>query len=474
MQDRELGTPLNNVGEPADSGISRDAVKEAKELAENFAQLSFDTLDSTEGGHRHRLYSFLGRAVSLTRMFSECGPAYQQLKSDQFWSLSRQKPKDEGVAKWVMYFITRAISQQTRNRAGKYAKIVEQLLREAVRSEDVPQRLRDGGGIDAIYAKHCAGTETNGVEGEDTRGLGNTPPGALALTSGSIGDDRSTTVTGAVATNEAASTLAGCLGMAECVPDGSAAMLQAQAPGMHGDFSGGRSAKLGRLNRIDLNTTLAVEMSPFELERALRAKRVTIYATVERPDGRDWRRVEAQGVLPSYESEGPCPGQRSFFSGAERKDESNATASTSASTATALKVESTATPLPSAWLAATPAPAIAATASAASRTPRAAPVDKTPASQRTAVQTGTSPTPARSLVRMGSVPSNSSAATRSVRVTTGTISNQPKANAVRVTTGTISRQPKANAVRVTTGTISRQPKANEASNSASSSASKMK
>ena len=228
MQDQELEAVPDNVGEPADPGIAWDAVKEAKELAENFAQLSFDTLDSSEGGHQHRLYCILGRAVSLTRVFSECSPAYQQLKADEFWSVSRQKPKDEGIAKWVMYFITRAISPQTRNRAGKYAKVVEQLLREAVPPGDVPQRLRVGGGIEAIYTKHCAGTDTDDAEAEDTLGLGNTPPGALALTSGSIGDDRSTAVTGTAETGEAASALASCLGMAKRLPDGSAAMLQAR------------------------------------------------------------------------------------------------------------------------------------------------------------------------------------------------------------------------------------------------------
>ena len=70
-----------------------------------------------------------------------------------------------------------------------------------------------------------------------------------------------------------------------------------------------RSTKRGPLNRIDLKTTLAVEMFAPLLKEALDAKRLTIRAIVGDPDHRGWRQVQLVSVMTSNSLEGPWPGQ---------------------------------------------------------------------------------------------------------------------------------------------------------------------
>jgi hypothetical protein len=52
---------------------------------------------------------------------------FERLKADPFWEASRQKPKDPATSKWVLYFVMQAKTKNVRNRAGRYAVVLDGL-----------------------------------------------------------------------------------------------------------------------------------------------------------------------------------------------------------------------------------------------------------------------------------------------------------------------------------------------------------
>ena len=196
-----------------------------------------------------------------------------------------------------------------KNRIYKYAAALEYFFRKEVLPDDVPRLLKEGGGIDAIYVEACRDAKRSEDRGDD---LGETA-GALASlhrrrhrhepTRRSIRRRRpplcrwpttrhpgwGTSRQALFFSNHAADTLTGAL----------------------------RPAKRGPLNRIDLETTLAVEKFASRLDAALHAKRLTIHAIVGAPDHRGWRQVQLVSVMTSNSLEGPWPGQTTI----ERDDD---------------------------------------------------------------------------------------------------------------------------------------------------------
>jgi len=236
-----------------------DAIAAANEVAEFFAAISFETLASSEGGYRDRLYEFLSRTYRVGMFLSQCPSEYRRFKAEGFWRRSRQKPKDKNVMKWVVYFTTRATSAQMRNRAGKYAKVLEHFLRQDALPEEIVSRIKAGGGVDAIHLALCAGDIPCALEGDDSDEL-----------------------------EEAVSEQVGAM----------SSSVDRRPP------AASREATQGPAGRIDWSRTLLVDMDGSELSLVLDAKTATLRLEIGPRDEHGWspirgRLIQALGNVPN-------------------------------------------------------------------------------------------------------------------------------------------------------------------------------
>jgi hypothetical protein len=236
-----------------------DAVALAKEVAEYYAAISFDSLASSEGGYREYLYEYLGRAYGLGLFLSQCPSEYRRFKADGFWCRSRQKPKDKNVMKWVVYFTTRATSPQTRNRAGKYAKVLQHYLSEDVLPADILSRIKADGGIDRFYLKLCVGSVPCGLDGDDPEELeGNGPDGIILA--------------------------------------GSSVPRRSGAAAKDATTSPKASSKRCPTPRIDWANALLVDMAPAERAQVLEARTATLHLEIGPRDEHGWSQVRGHVI----------------------------------------------------------------------------------------------------------------------------------------------------------------------------------
>jgi hypothetical protein len=183
---------------------------------------------------------------------SQCPSEYRRFKAHGFWGRSRQKPKDKNVMKWVVYFTTRATSPQTRNRAGKYAKVLEHYLSKDVLPEDIVSRIKADGGIDRFYLKLCVGgipCALDGGDPDEVEGAGS------SVASGS----------GVAVLNDASTTKKA-------------------------------SAKRCNAPRIDWSNVLLVEMAPAERALVLEARTATLHLEIGPPDEHGWSQVRGRVI----------------------------------------------------------------------------------------------------------------------------------------------------------------------------------
>jgi hypothetical protein len=280
----------NSASAPAPSK-PRDPVELARTLVEQFSS-------ALESGVRGPLYAFLQGNFLLGSFYKESLDDYRRFQNDEYWRDVPQKPNERNLMRSVLAYTMRTKERgrkKLQNRVYKYARVLEYFYQHEVISDEVPLRLRDGGGIDAIYARVCGDgrpPEGGGVGLEETMAeLPRTANGTTAavqrpFASGEIdgdGDDR--------------------LGLADegqrgSAPEALSAAVQAAGP-----------SKRGQLPRGFQRFVLEVEMFEFELEEVLHAKRATICVKVEPPGNRRWRPVIAQFVFTSNRTDGPWPGR---------------------------------------------------------------------------------------------------------------------------------------------------------------------
>ena len=197
-----------------------------------------------------------------------------------------------------------------KNRIYKYAAALEYFFRKEVLPDDVPRLLKEGGGIDAIYVEACRDAKRSEDQGDD---LGETA-GELRLACTGDGTD-----TNPRAAQSGDGDLPSADGRQLAIQGGGTSRQALFFSNHAADTLTGalRPAKRGPLNRIDLETTLAVEKFASRLDAALHAKRLTIHAIVGAPDHRGWRQVQLVSVMTSNSLEGPWPGQTTI----ERDDD---------------------------------------------------------------------------------------------------------------------------------------------------------
>jgi hypothetical protein len=108
-------------------------------------------------GHHAAIRQFLQSSLPVVLKFQDEPDEFERLKADPFWEeASRQKPKDPSTSKWVLYFAMRAKAKNVRNRAGRYAVVLDGLIREKVRPDKVAARISELRGVEAAYLHFLA------------------------------------------------------------------------------------------------------------------------------------------------------------------------------------------------------------------------------------------------------------------------------------------------------------------------------
>jgi hypothetical protein len=273
----------------------RDPLALARTLSYQFALLSGEL--QARGGIRDRVYGILKDAYWLGSFFKECPDEYRRFKGDAYWLDVRQKPNDRNVMRSVLSFVMRANQQESlQNRACKYARVLECLHQQELLPDEVPQRLKDGGGIDAIYATLCR--DARPPEGRWELPLSRTANGTGAvqgpLAEGEVGGDRDD---GGLADE----------GQLRSVP--LLTVANDSTDTLRGEIRPAGASKRGQLHGFPHKIILEVEMFEFELEEVLGAKRATICVNVEPKGNRRRRPVVAQFVFTSNRTDGPWPGR---------------------------------------------------------------------------------------------------------------------------------------------------------------------
>ena len=288
----------------------RDPLAIARTLAYQFALLTGER--QAQGGIRDRVYGILKDAYWLGSFFMECPEAYQNFKDDDYWRDVRRKPNDSNIMRSVLSFVMRAKKQESlQNRACKYARVLEYLHEQELLPDEVPQRLKERG-IDAIYAMLCRNSRAREGQRDGLEEPIGAPPSA-PMTNLRTDDRTSDPPEFAAQAGLAGGDSDGVFPFSDdggnpCKPVRALAGANERAGTFSDKARRAATSKKGPLNRIDLKTTLLVEMFECRLDEIVHAKRATICVVVQPRDERGRVRVVAQSVKTSNTVEGPWPG----------------------------------------------------------------------------------------------------------------------------------------------------------------------
>jgi hypothetical protein len=278
----------------------RDPIEFARALTQQFSALSADL----------QLYSYVQGIFLLGSFYKERPEDYRRFASDDYWRDVRQKPNGRNVMRSLLAFTMRTKErgrEALQNRVYKYARVLEYFHQNEVISDEIPQRLKDGGGIDAIYATLCRDArlpEELGDGSEET--LAELP---LARAGEGTTGTRAVAIQGSLAAGEIDGE--GCVSYDEGQHKSVLLATASKDPTdtLSGDVKAAGTSQRGQLHGAPRKVILQVEMFEFELEEVLHAKRATICANVEPPNNRGWRPVLAQLVFTSNRTDGPWPGR---------------------------------------------------------------------------------------------------------------------------------------------------------------------
>lgn len=149
-----MNTPRPGRSKTPAPSERRDPLELARTLTQQFS----DFMSGQE--RRARLCSYIQGAFLLGSFYKESRDDYIRFTEDDYWRGVRPRPKPDGrnVFRSVLALTMRTKEPDRKawqNRIYKWAPVLEYFYRIDVISDEVPQRLKDGGGIDAIYAALC-------------------------------------------------------------------------------------------------------------------------------------------------------------------------------------------------------------------------------------------------------------------------------------------------------------------------------
>lgn len=231
-----------------------------------------------EEGHHAAMRRFLQHAYSAFLQFRDDPAEFERLKDDEFWSSSRQKPKDRRVSKWALYFIMQATTRNVRNRAGKFAVILDGFAQMHVPVREVAQRIKALGGVEAAYEAMRARQRGDAMDPSAEKSDEESKRGSLAAAEHGADDHDE------IAQGE----------------NDSDSLPEWARPSNHEDT---RQREQSLQRSIDLNHSLVVELPDADLDRILNAvglgerpARFRLDVIVRSPDERGWTPVVGHRV----------------------------------------------------------------------------------------------------------------------------------------------------------------------------------
>ncbi len=120
-----------------------DALSNAERLRREYAEMD----DSSVGEVSH----FLQRAYHVAVQFRRRPGDFERFKSHPFWEALGEKPKDASTSKWALYFVMQATTTKVRNRARRYAVLLDGLIHDKVSPGAVAARVKAMGEVEEAY-----------------------------------------------------------------------------------------------------------------------------------------------------------------------------------------------------------------------------------------------------------------------------------------------------------------------------------
>jgi hypothetical protein len=159
MEDAETKQPGEDIASSnsphALRRVASDPISMAGEAVDIFNQLQTEYVES-HGRLRNLLYDGLTLSYSVAVSLLKDEDALRDFAKDNFFSLSRQKPKRKTIMRHVLYYTTRARNDRERNRLVKYAKVLDDYMHWGVSPADFRGQLEKIGGVDQMYREICA------------------------------------------------------------------------------------------------------------------------------------------------------------------------------------------------------------------------------------------------------------------------------------------------------------------------------
>jgi hypothetical protein len=264
-----------------------DAIGKANEAREMFKQIN-QAANAFMIGQTEKKYEFLEIVYVACCDFSRRDSDWEVFTADPFFDTNQQKPKayaDEPfIAKWVIYFAAEARTSKARKAVGKAARVLQHFFDEGCHLDEMMLSIKGRGGITAVYEditkENFAATDLAEDDAGDWDLFPFSPrtPGDEEIDSESnpqwAGEEGWGEENAVSELSDAAST------------DG-----EETAPDIHNRSSNSvnsnesDNAERGKpiSKRIDLTTTLAVEMAESDIAKILGAKRATVSIEITSP-----------------------------------------------------------------------------------------------------------------------------------------------------------------------------------------------
>jgi len=267
---------------------SLDAIGRANQARAMFGQIN-QTAKAFIVDQTKQKYEFLALVYTSCCDFTRRNSDWAVFIADAFFDTNQQKPKaydDETyIAKWVLYYATDARTSKARKVVGKAARVLQHFFDEACNVDEMMALIKDRGGITAVYEEIVREDADVFDRTEDEAGDWELFP-IFPRTADDEDVDRG--LESQLPEQEGGEEAGNAWGEPG---DETNTEEDDNAPAMHGGSTNPTNTRDGGIaergkpisKRIDLTTTLAVEMAESDIAKILGAKRATVSIEITSP-----------------------------------------------------------------------------------------------------------------------------------------------------------------------------------------------
>jgi hypothetical protein len=300
MEPSESGNGPENA--PKLNKCEQDPLELAQRLADEFTKLEIEK--SAPGGTRERRNKHLEESYGLAFYYHEHSAEFPKFRGHNYFQDMDRKPKPESIMRFVLILTMQAKRNEVRlNRVYKSAAVFDTFYAEGVDPDGFASILKERGGVDFIYDQLCDSKRIRRFAVEDEGDEPNAPTieALPSETMENLADDE----TSEADEETTDGTLAGDSIVLNVNPPSDDRVSRLAAPLPRAEFGQADEVKgklttvpqkEGRLDRINLETDLAVTFQPYDLVAILEAGGALINVRIEEHDGRNWAPVQERIV----------------------------------------------------------------------------------------------------------------------------------------------------------------------------------